>query len=386
MKRMILSIATIVIGALILAACAQGSQATPTAEVKKPVTTAPTGANPTQAASADQKWNNLVAEARKEGSLALYGNWRPETIAAISQPMKDKYGVNIEYSPFARGSDLLVKVQAEQRAGLYNADVFGIGNPTLLTVMKPEGVLASLKPLLMLPEVLDPKGWRAGAVPFTDKDGLALSMIATVMRGVVYNTSLVKDGEITGYLDLLKPRFKGQVSLNDPTVTGSGNAGIAHLGYSAWGEAATVDYLKKMLKDQGMVVERDNRIHMESVAKGKYAVGLIPLPDLLALFLQEKAPIKVAQVKEDNRLSSAAGALGVPTRLAHPSAATVFINWILTKEGQSAFARSFGGPSTRADVSTDGIDPLFVPTPGLTYLSETEDVLAARVKWAELSK
>ena len=56
----------------------------------------------------------------------------------------------------------MVRVQKEKQAGLNAVDVIGGGYGTLVASMKPAGLLGSLKPLLTLPEVLDPKVWRAG--------------------------------------------------------------------------------------------------------------------------------------------------------------------------------------------------------------------------------
>ncbi len=176
------------------------------------------------------------------------------------------------------------------------------------------------------------------------------------------------------------------MTLNDPSVTGAGNAAIAHIGYNLWGEAETVDFLKRLITDQEIVIQRDNRLHMESVARGKYAIGLAPWTQMVGEFLSLGAPIKLADVKEDNRITVSGGALAVPTQFAHPNAARVFVNWLLTKEGQTIFAKTFGSPSTRVDVPTDGIDPLFVPRPGQKYYTESEEWTAAQGKWLEIAK
>ena len=39
---------------------------------------------------------------------------------------------------------------------------------------------------------------------------------------LVYNTRLVPEGEVTGWADLLDPRWKGRIAFADPTVSGSG--------------------------------------------------------------------------------------------------------------------------------------------------------------------
>ncbi len=381
MTRILKSLSIVLVVGVVAAAC--GKSVAPTAGATPPPakeTRAPTEAN------WEQKWNAVVASAKSEGNVSVYALWTPDVKNTLAQAFKNKYGINVEFTPFSRGAELLAKVQAEQRAGLYNADIFGAGNPTFVVTMKPEGVLGSLKPVLILPEVLDPKGWTTGGVPYSDDQGVAISLIGLVVRTVTYNSQLIKEGDLTGYEDLLKPQYKDRITLNDPSVTGSGNAAFSHLGRSLWNEQKALDFLRKLIVEQHAVIQRDNRIHVESVARGKYAIAFAPLPDVVAEFVNLGAPLKMAMVKEDNRLSAGAGAMAVPTKFAHPNAAVVFVNWLLGKEGQTVFARTWGNPSTRADVPVEGIDPLFVPSPGVKYYGESEDALQSRGRWLELAK
>lgn len=331
-------------------------------------------------------WEKIVSEAKKEGKVSNYTLWRPEVRNALVQAFREKYGIALEFTSFGRGAELLAKMQAEKRAGINAVDVVGAGATTLLASMKPAGVLGDIRPSLILPEILEPKNWLENAVPVVDKDGTTFAMLALVIRTVVYNTDMVREGEITNYMDLLKPQYKGKITLNDPTVTGAGNAIIYHILYNLWGEQKTAEFLRRLILEQDVVIQRDNRIHMESVARGKYAIGFAPLPDLVAEFEEVKAPIKIAIVEEDNRLTSAAGALGVPTQFAHPNAAKVFINWLMSKEGQTVFVKAWGNPSIRLDVPTSGLNPLFVPVPGKKYYLQTEEEVELRGKALDWSK
>ena len=72
----------------------------------------------------------------------------------------------------------------------------------------------------MLPEVTDPKSWRGDKFPFMDADQQTVAMLASIDRGIIYNTGMIKKGEITTYKDLLKPQYKGKIIMNDPSVTG----------------------------------------------------------------------------------------------------------------------------------------------------------------------
>lgn len=54
-------------------------------------------------------------------------------------------------------------------------------------------------------------------------------------------------------------------------------------------------------------------------------------------------------------------------RAPHPNAAMVFLNWLLTKEGQTAWSKGMGYVSRRLDVPTDHVESYWVPKAGVKY-------------------
>ncbi len=381
MRKLQWALALAIFAGLSMAGCARTSGPLSTPEPKTSVTQ-------TQVRPGSQdRWNAVLAEARSEGTVSIYTHWLPSTRVALGQAFREKYGINLEFSTFTNAGDLMAKVQAEQRAGLYAADIFGMGVSALLNNMKPDGLLGPIPPLLIQPDVLDPKVWLGGQVPLSDKEGLSLSMSGLVMHMIVYNTDLVKDGEITSYRDLLKPQYKGKITMHDPSISGSGVAAITHVGHYLWGKDEAIDFLKRLIVDQQVIFQRDYRLHLESVVRGKYAIAFAPTSDLMAEFLAIGAPIRMATVEEDTIWTSSAGAFGVPVKLAHPNATAVFVNWLLSKEGQTVFIKTIGNPSKRLDVTTEGIDPLFIPDPTKKYYDgNTEESIAAKTEWRTIAK
>ncbi|MBI2934095.1 MAG: ABC transporter substrate-binding protein [Chloroflexi bacterium] len=384
-KLLWLSMMAFGLGSMVLVACGQASLPSPGVEVKTP---GAKGAAPVPVAGWQQRWEGILGEARKEGAVSIYiTGWTADGRRSLTTAFKDRYGIDLEFTPFRLGAEMIAKVQTENRSGLYLADAFGSGPGTIILSMKPEGLVAPVQPLLILPEVLDVNAWRGGKLPFVEeKDGVGAYMSGFVFRNIVHNTNLIKEGEITSYKDLLRPSYRGKITLRDPSSTGASNPIITHIAFNLWGEAETVDFLRKLLKEQGAVVHRDDRLAMESVARGKYAISIGASPPVQAEFLTLGAPIKIAIVKEDNFLSPGANVLGVPTKFAHPNAGVVFLNWLLTKEGQSVLARAFGNPSMRLDASTEGIDPILIPVAGEKYFVQTEDFFKAQTKWLEIAK
>ncbi|MBI4330447.1 MAG: hypothetical protein HY673_04100, partial [Chloroflexi bacterium] len=183
-----------------------------------PTPTASPGLKPTASVAAsddgEAQWQRTVAKAKEEGVVTMMTTaWAPRAIAALSKGFKDKYGINLEHSPAGRGPEMAAKIKAEQRAGLYLYDFFGMGATTAINLMKPEGLLGPVEPLLVLPEVKDPRSWKEGKLPFVDRDKQFFGMAAFKQLYIIYNTGLVREGEITRYTDLLKPEYKGKIVL-----------------------------------------------------------------------------------------------------------------------------------------------------------------------------
>src|SRR5262249_46843281 len=73
------------------------------------------------------------------------------------------------------------------------------------------------------------------------------------------------------------------------------------------------------------------------------------------------AIVDARQLKEGTDLSPTNGNLALFNRAPNPNAAKIYINWLLSKEGQTVFARANGYVSARLDVPTDHTEPCRVP-------------------------
>ncbi len=333
----------------------------------------------------EQKWDSTLAAARKEGALVVYALWGPRSRGAVSQAFKEKFGIDVEFAPFGRGAELLARMQAEKRAGLNVVDVLAAGGPTLIATVKPTGLLGRIQPLLFLPEVVDQKMWKGGQLPFSDREGSSIAQLATAQRFMIYNTDLVRQGELTSYKDALKPQYRDKVVLNDPSVTGSGNAVLSHLALNIWNVEEAKDFLRRVVKEQRAEITRDNRITVESVARGKHAIALGARVETQADFLAVGAPIAQA-LTPDVFLSHADSVLGVPTVSPHPNATSIFVNWLLSKEGHAVFVRGAGNPGLRVDAPTEGINAIFFTRPEEKLYLDSEQAILFRGEMLEIAR
>jgi ABC-type Fe3+ transport system substrate-binding protein len=83
-------------------------------------------------------------------------------------------------------------------------------------------------------------------------------------------------------------------------------------------------------------------------------------------------------------MSTGWGAVRLVNKAPHTNAATVFINWLLSKEAQTAWATIGGRPSRRLDVPrVTGMSP----EPGVDYFDiDREERLNLRDKGREIAK
>ncbi len=351
----------------ILTAC-QVPQATP----EKPKAPANTASEPAKGAW-EQKWQTALSQAKPEGELLVYTTFAGDPIKRTLGTFFEKYGIKGD-AVSVRGPELIQRIQSERGAGVMQADVVIAGGTNLVMYLKPQGYLDRISDALILPEATDPKAWRTGAVPFFDKEGYGISIIATFNRYTLRNTELVKDGDIASYKDLLQPRWKGKIVLNDPTITGAGLSFITGLAAGVWGMDETVGFLRQLVK-QEPVLTRDNRQQVEWIARGKYAIGLASQPEMIAEFMKLGAPITQVKVREGGKIGAMSGGLGLLAGRPHPNAGIVFANWMLTKEGQGILASNVGLPAARLDAPREGISPVFFPESDEQFYLETEDTL-----------
>ncbi len=99
-----------------------------------------------------------------------------------------------------------------------------------------------------------------------------------------------------------------------------------------------------------------------------------------------------SQFKETGLLGPSRGVLARINRAPHPNAAKVFINWVLSREGQLAFQRisaadnPSSGNSMREDISKDMIPLEYRRVKGVNYLQATDQIYKTRPAILEIVK
>jgi iron(III) transport system substrate-binding protein len=307
-------------------------------------------------------WDRTVAAAKKEGKVAVITDVTAAIRDALTIPFQEKYGITVDLFG-ALGREVPPRIASERKAGRYLWDVFVHGTTTGLESMIPAGAFDPLEPALIFPDIKDPKTWRGGGLEFLDPNKTLMVMTPFQRGTIFYNPKLVNAKEFKSYKDLLDPKWKGKLIMDDPRRAGPGQATFT---FFYLHPELGVDFIRALGKQQ-ITIMKDFALEVDAIGQGRYPV-LIGTADFVAIArAKQGVPIAIVdprQLKEGTDVSPANGALALFNRAPHPSAAKIYINWLLSKDGQAVFARASGYVSARADVPSDHTEPWRVPQPG----------------------
>lgn len=333
----------------------------------------------------EETWNTTFTAAKKEGSVIVYATSVAPAVKETVPIIKQKYGINVEVIT-GRGTEVRGRLVQERKAGIFMADIFISGLNTIYGDVKSSGTLDPLDPALILPEVLDPKAWFGGKLPWGDKEHMVFNLFYYPSTMININTDMVKPEEIKSLQDLLDPKWKNKIIINDPSVTGSGFNGFSSLIYN---KVVDIDFFRKLVSQQNQML-RDQRLQADWLARAKYTVALWAVPEQLAIFQEAGAHIASVMPKEGTYLSVDGGGLVLVNRAPHPNAARIYTNWLLSKEGSAFVQNQMQQHSSRDDIPAGGIDPQRVRDPKGKYFvganSIEEWVLNEQDRYLDMAK
>lgn len=322
-----------------------------------------------------QQWEQLVAEARKEGKLVLLGPPDGQVRTELPEAFKARYGITVEYIGM-RSAEAATKLAAERSAGIYSFDVVLAGGETMSSVYYAQKMLVPLRPQLVAPEVVDPSKWWKGEQWYMDPERTyVLRLFNTVLPSFHINTKLVKPEEVTSAHALLDRKWQGKISTNDPYLPGIGLFNASRY-YLQFGE----DFLRRLYSDQKPVTVRDRRQINDWLARGTYPIALDADDDEVKRMQREGLPVAAVYGLTDMQpiLSAGIGQLAIVDHTPHPNAAKLFVNWIASKEGLTVLARSRGAMPTRMDIeASQWLPEEMIPKPGIQYRDMHDWNLAA---------
>lgn len=317
------------------------------------------------------KWERVLDEAKKAGEVVIYRTRGP--FEKLFEEFNKRYPWIKVTSVTGRGGDLSSRIMAERRAGKYLADMYLGSAGTPLDVFYPAKILETVQPFLILPEVVDKSRWFQRQHHYADPEHKYIFVFEGVVRSdMAYNTTVVDPKEFTSYWDLLKPKWKGRILAMDPRLPGF-PSGL--LQFSYYHPDLGAEFLRRLFGEMEITLTREARQLVDWLAVGRFAIGLAPPAGDLQAAMRQGLPLarfEPRAFKEGIYMRATQGSLNIMNRTPHPQATKVFVNWLLSQEGQSHFQTLFlridSGFSLREDVPIDPALQTHRPKPGEKFM------------------
>ena len=298
--------------------------------------------------------SRLLENARKEGSVVLYTSLAPTESGPLGQAFEKKTGIKVEI--FRTISEKVVqRALTEAKAGRFAFDVVETNGPEM-EIMAREKIFAEFHS----PHLADipPKAIPAHRQWIPDRVNFFV---------VAFNTQKVKREEIpksyTGFTDA---KWKGRIGIE--ATDAEWMATLVKL----WGEGPGMAYFRS-LADMKPDVRKGHVLLAELIAAGEIPVGLTVYNSNAESLKRRGAPIDWLPVEP---VVGRPQGIAVGRNAPHPHAALLFVEFVLSPEGQELL-NSMGRVPVSTKVKTELNRFPYTMVDPVTVLDEQE-------KWNKL--
>jgi iron(III) transport system substrate-binding protein len=257
-------------------------------------------------------------------------------------------------------------------------DVFAGGKGTAFATLYVGRVLDPINTLLVLPEVADETKWWRGKHKYVDPEGKYIFAYVGNAGAVEinYNSNAVNPKEFTSYWDLTQPRWKGKIAASDPRMRGMDNPVLFFYYHPKLGP----EFIRKLYGESDVSIARDYRQPVDWLASGKFLLCIPCVSDEMDRAMKQGLPVgQIIGLKEGGTLSSSGGTLSLLQNAPHPNAAKVFINWLLSRDGQLQVQKGRKGRlltpsnSLRTDIPKNDLPEDSLRKDGVDYFDADDD-------------
>lgn len=318
------------------------------------------------AAAADQA---LIDAARKEGTIVWYSSLIVnQLVRPVAEAFEAKYGVKVQYSRTPAG-EMALKLLNEIKANSVQADAFD-GNSAFFQAMPLDNLVA------YAPEAASPY-----PAELKDADGRYHAINLAVLTASV-NTSLVPEAEWPKtFDDLLDPKWKGKMAWTTD-LTPNGPPGFIGNILKVYGEEKGMEYLTKLAAQDIVKVPASQRVVLDQVIAGEHQIGLMTFNHHSVISAAKGAPVTWLRLEP---LVSTGNYVGLLKNSPHPNAGKLFVDFVLSEEGQKVFQAANYLP---AHPGVPAADATLKPEGGKFKASiiTNEEAVAQLPKWSKIYK
>jgi len=256
----------------------------------------------------------LIEGAKKEGEVIIYGTMSLEAVNALNAKFKEKYPyLDIKLNRLGSGK-FAPRVISEVRANKHLADILQTNSLTLHYIKKEGYLMNYLSP----EDRYYPKQYKEQGYWTTTNMNVHV---------LAYNTKLVtRDKAPKTYEELLNPIWKGKMLSDTSEQWGA-------LMFQIMGKEKAIRHMRGLAK-QGISLRRDSSaMRAQLISAGESSIDfdstLGPVEDLK----KRGAPIDWIALSPVPVVTSAHA---IAVRPPHPNAARLYLDYLLSREGQKA--------------------------------------------------
>ena len=219
----------------------------------------------------------------------------------------------------------------------------------MVNVASPAGMLQPFEPFLVLPEVKDVNQWRHKDYLYGDPIKNVFTYSHEVSYSAYRNRDVVPELKLDTVDSLLDPKLKGKVIVRDASAPNAGSFALSPL-YKAKGG----DFVRKFLTEQEpRMLDNPQQIDT-TIIRGGAAIAFGMQGAAYSQCLKDGGCKNIAPIR--TMATAVSRGFAVFKNAPNPEATKVFINWILSKEGQTRLVAEWakynqtGAVSMRKDV------------------------------------
>ena len=261
----------------------------------------------------DSHTQKLIDGAKKEGALVWYMSASIEDAKAILLAFSKKYPF-LKTDFFRAGSARLFnRIMNEARAGKVLFDLVAVRGLETHQLVKA----GLLQPYVSPESAAYPAG-------FKDSKGYWVDYFDSY-NVIGYNTQLVaREQAPKSWEDLLDPKWKGKIALDEENFSWYGAM------TQKWGKEKTQRYMRALAK-QDIQLRNGQTLIAQLMAAGEFSVAMV-LAHRIEKMKEQGAP--VAWVTTLDPVTVSLHPIGIAAKAPHPNAAKLFVDFILSKDGQ----------------------------------------------------
>ena len=269
---------------------------------------------------------DLIEGAKKEGAMDWMGGGSAEIDEVINRAFMKHYPFVQARKTRVQSQRLLVRFETESRAGKHTADIVRTTD-WYIDIFKKKGLLLKYEPpeRKNIPEEMK------------DREGFYTSLYLAV-HVPAYNTRQLSKSDLPrSYDDLLDPKWKGKLGLEDAAYVWFVNM------IKMKGEKQGIEFMRRLAR-QDVSLRASTTLLTNLVAAGEIPIAIDLYADDVERTKKAGAPVDWTAL-DPLIVHTIAG--GINKNAPHPNAAKLFMDFLLSEEGQRIYLSENRQPTRR---------------------------------------